>query len=182
MPSHGVNLGGIHQLRINNVSVILSSARIQELAHAGGFDALVSSDDIHLSMSGGVSRAIRIAGGDAIADEARRLAPLKVGDVGVTSAGKLPVRYVLHAITVDWESSIRPSELTIRLAAENVFRRCELLGVRRLAMPALGSGAARFAANHAARLTVEALAKHSLNPTAIEEVVFSLPDPEALRV
>ena len=179
--SHGLTPAGIHLVRINNVRVVLSSAPIEALAAAGGFDALVSSDDTGLSMGGGVSRAIRLAAGEVIAEEARRLGPLKVGDVAVTSAGALPVRYVLHAVTVDWESSVRPSELTIRLAAENVFRRCELLAVRRLAMPSLGTGAADFTSNQSARLTIEALAKHSLNPTSIEEVVFSLPDTEARR-
>jgi O-acetyl-ADP-ribose deacetylase (regulator of RNase III) len=67
------------------------------------------------------------------------------------------------------------------MAAENVFRHCELLGIRRLAMPALGIGAAQFGADHSARLIVEALAKHSLNPTIIEKVIFCLPDPKALQ-
>jgi hypothetical protein len=108
------------------------------------------------------------------------VAPLKIGDVAVTSAGALPARYVLHAVTVDWESRVRPSDLTIRFVAENVFRRCELLAVRHVAVPALGMGAARFTADHSARLIVEALARHSLGPTTIERVTFSLPDPEAL--
>jgi O-acetyl-ADP-ribose deacetylase (regulator of RNase III) len=181
MRSHGQTAIGTQHLRINNVGVLISSVPIEKLVRFIGFDALVSSDNTQLSMQGGVSRAIRIAGGEAIAKEARRLAPLKVGDVAVTSAGKLPARYVLHAVTVDWELLVRPGELTIRLAAENVFRRCEALGVRSLAMPALGIGAARFAADHSARLIVAALAKHAASPTIIKQVVFLLPDPEAFR-
>ena len=170
-----------HHLRVNDVSVVISDEPIEAIARAGGLDALVSSDDTRLSMGGGVSGAIRIAGGEVIAQEARKLAPVRVGDVAVTSAGSLPAKYVLHAVTVDWDQPVRPSELTIRLAAENVLRRCELLHVHRVAMPAIGIGAAQFSADHSARLIVSALAKHSASPTTIKEFVFSLPDPDARR-
>lgn len=50
-----------------------------------GADVLVSSDDSHLTMSGGVSAAIRKAGGNAIALDAAKLIPLPLGDVAVTT-------------------------------------------------------------------------------------------------
>lgn len=167
------------KLRINNVWVVVSSEPIEALGRTGRFHALVSSDNASLSMEGGVAKAIRVASGEAILDEAQKLVPLRLGDVAVTSAGQLPARYVLHAVTVDRFLAVRPSELTIRVAAENVFRRCELLAVRRLAMPALGTGAAQFAADHCAKVIVGALLKHTASPTVMEEVVFSLPHQDA---
>ena len=164
-----------HHLRINDVSVVISSEPIEGIARAGGLDALVSSDDTRLSMGGGVSAAIRTAGGELIAQEARKLAPVRVGDVAVTSAGSLPAKYVLHAVTVDWDQPVRPSESTIRLAAENVLRRCELLRVRRVAMPAIGIGAAQLSADHSARQIVSALAKHSASPITIQSTTERLP-------
>jgi O-acetyl-ADP-ribose deacetylase (regulator of RNase III) len=38
-----------------------------------------------------------------------------MGDVVITSAGRLPVRYVLHAVTLDRERAIKPTIQTIRL-------------------------------------------------------------------
>src|SRR3954469_11459748 len=166
-------------LLVNGVSVAVSRHPIELLVRSGGIDALVSSDDTHLSMSGGVSRAIRLAAGDRIVEEAQALVPLRVGDVAMTSAGDLPARHVFHAVTVDWERAVRPSEGTIRVAAERVFARCELVGVPRLAMPALGIGAANFSAEYSARLIVGALAAHVAHPTVIRTVVFSLPDSAA---
>ena len=49
---------GVHHFRLNNVAVVLSNTPIEALVRAGGFDALVSSDDTRLSMKDGVSRAI----------------------------------------------------------------------------------------------------------------------------
>src|SRR5690242_18531681 len=66
-------------------------------------DALVSSDDVYLSMGGGVSFALSEAAGDALRDDARKQpVPLPLGSVWVTSAGRLPARYVLHATTIDF--------------------------------------------------------------------------------
>src|SRR5947208_769403 len=70
-------------------------------------EAIVSSDDYTLSMGGGVSAAISRAAGTEYRDQAQRIvrAHLRTrrrpsaGDVIVTPAGKLPAKYVLHAIT-----------------------------------------------------------------------------------
>ena len=163
-------------LIVNDVLVSIVVNRIEAVVLAGGFDALVSSDDAQLSMGGGVSGAILSVAGRTVAEEAKRLVPLKVGDVAVTSAGRLPAKYILHAVTVDSAEGIYPTERTVRVAAQNVFLRCELLGVTRLAMPALATGAGRFLSDHSARLIIGALAKHSGNPTALREVVFCLPE------
>lgn len=50
-------------------------------------DAIVSSDDSFLSMSGGVSRSILNAGGKIIQMDTRKQVPINIGDVAVTSAG-----------------------------------------------------------------------------------------------
>src|SRR4051812_9084282 len=61
---------------------------------------IVSSDDDELSMRGGVSKAILSAVGPALADEARKhVSNLNVGDVVVTSAGKLRFLHVYHVVT-----------------------------------------------------------------------------------
>jgi O-acetyl-ADP-ribose deacetylase (regulator of RNase III) len=89
-------------LILNDVRVSIVVNRIEWLVLAGGFDAVVSSDDAQLSMGGGVSGAILSAAGGTVTEESKRLSPLKVGDVAVTSAGQLPTKYILHAVTVDW--------------------------------------------------------------------------------
>ncbi len=68
-------------------------------------DALVSSDDNYLTMSGGVSLSLLLAGGETIQREARKQIPLKTGDVAVTSAGDLKAKFIFHAITIDYDCS-----------------------------------------------------------------------------
>ena len=50
---------------------------------------IVSSDDYYLSMSGGVSAAILRAGGNEIALDAAKKVPSKLGNVVITTAGRL---------------------------------------------------------------------------------------------
>ena len=52
-------------------------------------DVIVSSDDSCVTMGGGVSRAILRAGGDAIIKDAKKMTPVRLGDVIVTTAGGL---------------------------------------------------------------------------------------------
>jgi O-acetyl-ADP-ribose deacetylase (regulator of RNase III) len=163
---------------VGGVRVLVNSDRVEAAVLRGGFDALVSSDDTSLSMGGGVSKAILSAAGSSIAEEAAHLTPLTVGDVAVTSAGALPARYILHAATVDWAHGIMPTDRTLRLAGENLFRRCESLAIRRIAIPALATGAGRFSPEHSARLILASLADHVQSPTVLQEVVFCLPDEE----
>jgi len=105
-------------------------------------DVLVSSDDWYITMRGGVSAAIRGAGGDTILFDVAKHTPASLGDVVVTSAGFLKAKYVFHAITIGAEEG-DPGEIV-----KKTTRRClELLGALRLrsiAFPAIGAGVAGF--------------------------------------
>jgi O-acetyl-ADP-ribose deacetylase (regulator of RNase III) len=157
--------------------VHVSPRRLEALARDGTVDAVVSSDDTELSMGGGVSAALLAAAGSEVREEAARLAPLTVGDVVVTSAGGLGVRYIFHAVTVDWQRGILPTATTIRHLTGAILRRCEVLGIHRLGVSALATGAAGFAAEESAWIMVRALAGHVANATVLQSLTFALPDP-----
>ena len=164
------------ELVLGKVVVSVSAGPIERLIAGSDSDAIVSSDDTQLSMTGSVSRTVRNHAGEEVVEEAQRLVPLKVGDVAVTSAGRLRARYIFHAVTADRQLGINPSELTIRVAARNIFRRCELLGVTRVLIPPLAADGGLLSADASARFIVGALAEHVNNPTVIRGVVLCLPD------
>jgi len=129
-------------------------------------DAIVSSDDESVSMSGGVSGRIRIAGGASIAQEAFRyvaagtLYPLaerparyvlpahgvRPGRAVVTSAGTLKARFVFHGVTLGAEAGewVEPSRDLITEIMESCFYHADTLRLRSLAFPLLATGAGRF--------------------------------------
>lgn len=108
-------------------------------------DVIVSSDDAYLSMGGGVSASILRAGGDVIARDARKNVPCQMGDVVVTSAGKLEAKYVFHAITIDWSQK---DEFTVEKSINSIIKKSlnvlSVLGLKSIAFPAIGTGAARY--------------------------------------
>jgi O-acetyl-ADP-ribose deacetylase (regulator of RNase III) len=132
---------------------------------------LVSSDDSRLSMRGGVSAAIRAAGGDAIALDAAKRIGAGVGDVIVTSAGALPAYYIFHAVTLG-QGEVPHEEMLTR-----VTRRCmellDPLGVDSISFPAIGAGTAGVpydeVATHMAKLIAEDLERRG---TPLEVTIY----------
>jgi serine/threonine protein kinase len=108
-------------------------------------DAIVSSDDDQLSMSGGVSWAIRQAAGSLIEQEARRYAPVRPGRAVVTSAGNLSARFIFHGITMRFDEDLLPSRDLVLEVMSSCFYHADTLGVRSVAFPLLGTGAGGLA-------------------------------------
>ena len=106
--------------------------------------ALVSSDDYYLSMGGGVSDAIRKAGGNAVVLDATKKVPASLGDVVVTTAGALPAQYIFHAVTIGPPSvDMLPDEI-IRQTTQHCMKLLDVLGLHSIAFPAIGAGVAGF--------------------------------------
>ena len=111
----------------------------------------MSSDDYRLSMGGGVSAAIRMAAGNAVALDAAKAVPREAGDVVVTTAGALPARYVFHVVTMGpgyWDDPSRASAREVVGLVRRATRTClglmQPLGVRSIVFPALGTGTAGY--------------------------------------
>jgi O-acetyl-ADP-ribose deacetylase (regulator of RNase III) len=162
--------------RLRNVRVAVDSSTVEDVVNEGGFDALVSSDDASLAMQAGVAKSIREAAGDMVRDELARIQPAQLGDVLVTSAGQFPARFIFHAVTTDLEREVKSTESTIRSIGRLLFRRCEDLGVGKIAIPAIAVDEGELLANRSSRLILESLAQHANQPTRLKEVVFCLPD------
>jgi O-acetyl-ADP-ribose deacetylase (regulator of RNase III) len=144
-------------------------------------DALVSSDDNHLTMGGGVSYSILRAGGQSIREEARKHIPLKLGDVAVTSAGELPAKYIFHAVTIDYTEMQGPTEDSIRAATLKCMQLGDTLGINSIALPALGTGVGKFPFQLAAEVIIRTIAEYLLGDTRVEFVTITLFAREGVR-
>lgn len=107
---------------------------------------IVSSDGSNLSMGGGVSAAIHRAAGNDYAREVQKMTPRPLGDVVVTSAGKLPARYVMHVVTLSGArlGGELPPNLIVRHGTQRVLELCRNLSCSSVAFPAIGAGMARI--------------------------------------
>ncbi len=163
-----------HERRIGSTRLRLVQGDLTALA----VDAVVNAANDHLWMGGGVAGAIKRRGGVEIEQEAMRLGPLPVGEAVAAGAGRLPCRYVIHAVTMGQD--LVTSERAIRAATRSALRVAETLGVRSVAFPALGTGVGGFPLDLAAAAMLEETAAHVRAGSSLTDVAFALFDERAL--
>jgi O-acetyl-ADP-ribose deacetylase (regulator of RNase III) len=166
---------------VGTVEIQIRSEPLEAIVVNTDLDAIVSSDDSMLSMGGGVSAAIKSLAGSAIRDEVASDLPLPVGAIAVTSAGRLPIKYVIHAVTIDSDNRVTPTSRTIRQLTRDILSRCEALGIERVAIPALATGTAGVAPTVSAQILAGTIREHTVNPTVLKTVVLPIPNPEVFE-
>lgn len=139
-------------------------------------EVIVSSDDAFITMGGGVSASICLAGGEEIRRHAAKNIPAQAGDVIVTTAGRLPAKYIFHAITIGDTVSIDTDLSTaaiLRKAVSKCFDLLDWLSLQSIAFPAIGAGAAGFAYEDVAVEMANIIAPRlSSSSRAIQSTVF----------
>lgn len=118
--------------------------------------AIVNPGNTTGAMVEGVSLAIRRAGGQAIEDAAIAEAPIPVGMAVATTAGSLPFRYVIHAVSMQRPRQRIPAE-NIGAATRAAIECADRLGCESLAIPDLGMRLGKVSPSEAAREMIEAI-------------------------
>ena len=134
-------------------------------------DALVNAANNHLWMGAGVAGAIKKAGGIEIEEEAVRKGPIPVGEVIETGAGRLPVKFLIHAAVMGQD--LRTNAGIIEKATENSLRKAEELGLKSIALPALGTGIGGFSLEECAAIMIRVARAYTSQKT-LEKIIFVL--------
>jgi len=103
-------------------------------------DAIVNAANSYLRHGGGVAGAIVRKGGAVIQEESDRIGFVPTGGAAVTGAGKLPCRFVIHAVGPVWEGGAQREEDILRSAVESALRCASDLKIASLSIPAISSG------------------------------------------
>lgn len=143
-------------------------------------DAIVNAANNHLWMGAGVAGAIKKKGGLEIEKEAKSKGPIPVGEAVVTSAGKLRVKYVIHAAVMGQD--LTTNEEYIRLATVNSMKKAEELKIRSIAFPAFGTGVGGFPTDLCADIIMDAVRGFSEKIKNLKEVRFVLFDKESYDI
>lgn len=144
-------------------------------------DAIVNSANNDLVMGGGVSGAIRRVAGQAVQDECHKIGTVPLGTAVVTSGGLLKAQWIIHA-------AVNPLGMwadakSVRNATRAVLKRADEKQIKRLAFPALGTGAGALAVERCADILIEEVMKHcEADRTSLEEVMFVLYDEKPFAI
>ena len=154
------------EYHINNSTIKILFGNILD-SHA---EIIANSSGSLITMSGGLTKAIREAGGETIREDAQKKLPVNVGDAIVTTAGHLRQKYLFHCITID--KSIDHSNTPDGISEEDIhqyiighsidkcFQLMQTMELTSIAFPALGAGAAGIPFDKVSRVMSEAIARN----------------------
>ncbi|MCU1274965.1 MAG: Appr-p processing domain protein [Bryobacterales bacterium] len=142
-------------------------------------DAIVNAANSALAGGGGVDGAIHRAGGPAIMQELDKIRAktggCPTGHAVVTGAGRLPARFVFHAVgPVYRDGKHQEPELLA-----SCYRKCLELAdehdVKTISFPSISTGAYGYPIREAARIAVGETRHYLERPgTTVQEVIFVL--------
>ena len=145
-------------------------------------DAIVNAANSHLKHGGGVAGAIVRKGGLVIQEESDIIGYVPVGEAALTTAGKLPARYVIHAVGPRWGEGDEDNKLknavlnSLKLAARENFQS--------LSLPAISSGIFGFPKDRCAEIILSTASGYLKdNPgVSLKEVRICLFDRPTVEV
>jgi O-acetyl-ADP-ribose deacetylase (regulator of RNase III) len=152
-------------------------------------DAIVNAANTKLAGGGGVDGAIHRAAGPALkeeclllpADERGRRCP--TGEVRVTGAGKLPARWVIHAVGPFYnERYADRARQQLRQVYQQALEAAATKGCTSVAFPAISTGAYRFPLAEAATIALKAAWEQLQKHPSVALVRFVLFKPAQLEV
>lgn len=162
---------------LGKLEIVLQQGDITEVEA----DAIVNAANSYLSHGGGVAYAIVKKGGYEIQRESdeyiRKHGPVPVGEVAVTSAGKLKAKYVIHAVGPKY--GVEPED-KLESAIRRSLEKAEELGLSSIALPAISTGIYGYPYEICARIMAEVFLKFS--PKTLKKIYVVLYSREAYNV
>jgi len=148
-------------------------------------DAIVNAANSDLLPGGGVCGAIHRAGGPAIAEECRKLraerGPVSTGHAVATGGGRLPARYVIHAVGPVWSGGSSGEPEALASAYHESIRVADQLGLTSVAFPAISTGIFGYPLGDATQVAVRTVREALPRAKNVNTVRFVVFDDAALQ-
>ncbi len=162
---------------INGVTLALLRGNIVEVQ----VDAIVNAANSGLRGGGGVDGAIHRAGGPSIMEECRKIGGCPTGSAVATTAGRLPARYVFHAVGPIYRGS-QDNEFLLSSAYQSCLNLAEQHQVKSIAFPSISTGIYGYPVELAAPIALRTIIEHIKKPTCLQQVLMVLFGESAYKV
>ncbi|MBO9594915.1 MAG: O-acetyl-ADP-ribose deacetylase [Niabella sp.] len=145
-------------------------------------DAIVNAANTSLMGGGGVDGAIHRAGGPEILAECRKIVArqggCKTGDAVVTTAGRLPAKYVIHTVGPVWNGGQKREAAKLQACYMHSLEQAVLYQCQSIAFPGISTGIYGYPKKEAAAIAVNTVLQFLQQPSTIEKVFFVCFDAE----
>lgn len=142
--------------------------------------AIVNAANSGLMGGGGVDGAIHHAGGPAILRECEKIVARQgrcpPGGAVITGGGRLPAKWVIHAVGPIWAGGTRGEEETLASAYRESLARAREAGARTVAFPSISTGVYGYPVERAAPVALGTVAEALRAGAPFDEVRFVLFD------
>ena len=142
-------------------------------------EAIVNAANNHLWMGAGVAGAIKRKGGIEIEQEAVAQGPVEIGSALLTKAGKLKMKYVIHAAVMGQD--LHTDSEKIKQATKKSLELAESKKITSLSFPALGTGVGGFSTFHCAKIMITEAINFLINSVSVRNIRFVLYDEAAFN-
>ena len=145
-------------------------------------DAIVNAANTSLMGGGGVDGAIHRAGGSEILDACRaivaRQGGCKTGEAVITTAGKLPSKFVIHTVGPVWNGGEKGEAEKLANCYKNALLLAEENHCKSVAFPGISTGIYGYPKQEAAHIAVSTTQAFMDEAKSIERVIFVCFDAE----
>jgi O-acetyl-ADP-ribose deacetylase (regulator of RNase III) len=148
-----------------------------DLTKLEGVDYICNAANGVGPMGSGIAGAIRRAGGVSIQDAAFLMcskADYQPGDTYFTHAGTLPYKKVIHLVTMKNPGGTTSYEI-VEQCLRSLIQICDILDIKKIALPALGTGVGMLD-----RKKVATIFKEILGP--VENIEFLVVDIDPIFI
>jgi len=144
-------------------------------------DAIGNAANSGLRGGGGVDGAIHRAGGPAIMAECRQIGGCPTGEARITTAGRLPARYVIHAVGPVYRDGRHGEPELLASAYRWTLKLADEKGLSSIALPSISTGAYGYPVGEAARIALRTVVDHCRRPGSLHTITFVLYTPATLK-
>lgn len=149
-------------------------------------DAIVNAANSSLLGGGGVDGAIHRAGGAEILDECRMIrakqGKCKTGDAVITTAGRLPAKYVIHTVGPVWNGGNHSESDLLRSCYIKSLELAVVHNCSTIAFPNISTGIYRFPKKEAAEISLATISDFLSQNPAIKTVKIVCYDEESYSI
>ncbi|MGB4775792.1 MAG: O-acetyl-ADP-ribose deacetylase [Daejeonella sp.] len=149
-------------------------------------DAIVNAANTSLLGGSGVDGAIHRIGGKRILEECQiirnKQGGCRVGEAVITTAGKLPAKFVIHTVGPVWNNGNNNEENLLSLAYTNSLKLALENQIETIAFPSISTGIYHFPKNKAAEIAIKTVESFLTTTDAIKKVIFVCFDIENYNI